>query len=470
VDVPGGYYVSNHESIPVIGPCSRTEEDINLYYCPKGSANSPISVLPGYYLIGGDGNKTREEAVLSEPGTFSLNGVRHHCPAGTFGETHGLYNSSCTGLCPPGYYCEEGSPSPTKCPKGTFGESKGLTDMVCSGLCPPGYYCEEGSPVPTKCPKGTFGESNGLTDMACSGLCPPGYYCPEGTITPLDCDFVDVFCPQGSSFPRSVSPGHYTIGEHETRRYDQIQCPAGYFCVDGLKYPCEPGKFQSDLGSSSCEQNCSKGYYCDGASDSEFQHRCGDNSVFCIEGSYEPTIVQEGYYSSGGDVNTRSLEIVCSPGTFCKNGVTTPCPAGTFSSSEGSTSCELAPPGFYSEGAVSIPTPCEAGTYSHISGLSTCLLCVPGYYCDLQSVDPKQHECGSDYVYCEAGSSSPTPVSPGYYSIGGKVQTRTGQLPCDSSNSHARLCPRSAVLVENDDDTTSIDDATVSSWFQLFGQ
>ena len=113
VDVPGGYYVSNYESLPVLGPCSRVDEDANLFYCPKGSPISPIPVPEGYYGVGGDGNKTREAIVLAEMGTFVLNGVRNHCPAGTYGDSEGLKQKNCSGLCTLGNFCPLGSSTPT---------------------------------------------------------------------------------------------------------------------------------------------------------------------------------------------------------------------------------------------------------------------------------------------------------------------------------------------------------------------
>ena len=195
VDVPGGYYVSNYESLPVLGPCSRVDEDANLFYCPKGSPISPIPVPEGYYGVGGDGNKTREAIVLAEMGTFALNGVRNHCPAGTYGDSEGLKQKNCSGLCTLGNFCPLGSSTPTLCPAGTYGDSEGLKDDACSGLCPLGNFCPLGSSTPTLCPAGTYGDSEGLKDDACSGLCPQGKFCPLGTSTPLNCGAVNVFCP-----------------------------------------------------------------------------------------------------------------------------------------------------------------------------------------------------------------------------------------------------------------------------------
>ena len=45
---------------------------------------------------------------------------------GRFGAALGLSNESCSGLCPPGYYCPEGSHNATfhRCPAGKYGLHK----------------------------------------------------------------------------------------------------------------------------------------------------------------------------------------------------------------------------------------------------------------------------------------------------------------------------------------------------------
>jgi len=82
--------------------------------------------------------------------------------------------------CPPGYYCPASSREPTECPKGTYNPMKNQKSVqsckpcpagtACNVegvaefarmLCPPGYYCLEGSWVPTACPIGTFRPNRG---------------------------------------------------------------------------------------------------------------------------------------------------------------------------------------------------------------------------------------------------------------------------------------------------------------------
>ena len=58
---------------------------------------------------------------------------------------------------------------------------------------------------------------------------------------------------------------------------------------------------------------CPEGYYCD---HSKKQYTCGSIDLFCPEGSDKPTKVFKGHYTKGGDVTTRTHEVLCEPGYF----------------------------------------------------------------------------------------------------------------------------------------------------------
>ncbi len=45
------------------------------------------------------------------------------------------------------------------------------------GVCPPGFYCEEGSGVPTPCPAGTLSDEWGNPNVTYCLPCPAGFYC-----------------------------------------------------------------------------------------------------------------------------------------------------------------------------------------------------------------------------------------------------------------------------------------------------
>ena len=127
------------------------------------------------------------------------------------------------------------------------------------------------------------------------------------------------------------------------------------------------------------------GYYVSG----KVRSKCGHVGFFCKNGIKSQ--VSEGYYSIGGheDGTTRSGQIKCEYGHYCKNGEKIKCPAGKFGAELGLAS-------------------------SDCSGE-----CLAGYYCPIGSVSGNQHPCGSPSVYCPSGSIEPVSVRDGYYSIGG---------------------------------------------------
>merc|ERR1711968_32149 len=101
------------------------------------------------------------------------------CPAGTFGATASLFNSSCSGPCQKGYWC----------PK----ESVSSTANKCGNVT---VYCPEGSSIPLAVPAGYYSVSSDGNDILDVGSvqdehdedlrsavveCPKGWYCPGQT-------------------------------------------------------------------------------------------------------------------------------------------------------------------------------------------------------------------------------------------------------------------------------------------------
>jgi hypothetical protein len=126
---------------------------------------------------------------------------------------------------------------------------------------------------------------------------------------------------------------------------------------------------------------------------------CGDVSVFCPEGSAAGTAVDVGYYTVGSsdDVNLRTGERICEPGSYCAGGVKYDCPAGSYGTEFGETN-------------------------SACNGL-----CEEGYMCTAGSTSKKQLPCGDPDRYCPPGTITPSVVKSGYYSTGGTEVTRTGE-------------------------------------------
>ena len=452
-NVSAGFFSDGNDVLP--SRCALTDVENNLYYCPEGSA-APIRVADGYYTYGGD-PWTRHGQRRAEKGHFALAGVSFLCTAGSYQNESGA--TSCR-TCPLGFYCEIGSIAPEECPPGTVGNETGLETDACSGLCPAGRYCPSQTVVPILCPAGRFGGSvEGLTSAACStacrpgttdcvqSSCPRGYFCESGATEATPCGSSARYCPEGSAAPTNVTEGHFSVGSDSfTTRFAEAPCRAGNMCSDGREFPCPPGTYSSEDGQTSCTP-CAPGFFCDAGSDSAQQHRCGAISVYCPEGSQEPTRVSDGYYSSEGTKDTRSSQTPCPPGFYCVDGVRRKCEAGRYGqiSALGDGACSgLCPMGHYCPEATVNPIPCPAGSFGASEGLSlsTCSgQCSPGYWCSEGSTVPNQNPCREEGTYCPRGSAVPIEVSAGFY---GRMD-RSGQSECEPSNSHAGDCARSTV-------------------------
>lgn len=65
------------------------------------------------------------------------------------------------------------------------------------------------------------------------------------------------YCPEGIDKPISVNIGYYSLPNTdltalsestEILRISEEICPVGYFCSDGLKYPCPAGTYGNASG------------------------------------------------------------------------------------------------------------------------------------------------------------------------------------------------------------------------------
>ena len=183
----------------------------------------------GYYTLqktDNYGNTISYARAICPAGSYCSGGEKTLCPAGHFGETTGLSTADCSGSCPAGYYCPEGSVSGTTnkcgsvdkyCPAGSSaptdvseGYYSGPEDADVdvrseSTICPIGYYCTGG--VKRPCPAGSYGTSEGLSSSTCTASCEAGYYCPGGD-EKLECGSITKYCPAGSSAPSDVPDGY----------------------------------------------------------------------------------------------------------------------------------------------------------------------------------------------------------------------------------------------------------------------
>lgn len=266
-------------------------------YCPEGSTQ-PVPVSPGYYSVSlaGDDPTTRTSERVCEKGTYCQDGQRHPCPGGTYGDSQGMVESTCSGKCPPGFYCPIGSTRPTTyvcdderfyCPEGSMrpipvdegyvalkDDSETLLELssgfVTQQKCPLGHFCIESMKTP--CAGGTFGDTEGLLNSTCSGMCEPGYFCPAGSTNARAhrCGLNHV-CPRGSAEPTQVSAGSFIIGEDDSTQV--YPCPLGSYCSQGQVFDCPRGRFGNETGltSAQCSGPCQAGFYCPRGSKSATQ-------------------------------------------------------------------------------------------------------------------------------------------------------------------------------------------------------
>jgi hypothetical protein len=150
----------------------------------------------------------------------------------------------------------------------------------------------------------------------------------------------------------------------------------------------------------------------------------------------------------GGTPEERTAQTACEPGHYCTGGIKTPCPRGRYGADAGLASAfctEACPAGRYCPEASVTPQICPAGRYGAVEGLwqpGCSGPCDAGHFCLAGTADPRQHECGDEDVFCPEGSSAPTPVSTGSFSVGGGRRTRHGQQACDPNSGFDHRCAR----------------------------
>eukprot|EP00752_Nemacystus_decipiens_P010517 g9365.t1 len=431
---PAGWFCPPGTVDPYSFPCGGAG-----HFCPEG-VGKPLPVSRGYFaddialdLVGGTGGYSSQ--TRCPIGTYCLGGVSFPCPAGRFGASQMSVNASCSGSCSEGHFCPEGSHRADQyvcgnaaafCPEGSSaptavsegfytvqgGESDtdrhpwlGVAETRTTQVqCEPGHYCVGGVRFP--CPPGYFGNASGLSTPRCSGLCAAGYVCGAEATTPTEAECGgegDLFCPEGSSSPTKVSNGYYThtfgaavavayqAGSDTldiTTRTAESLCEPGFWCKGGFRYPCEAGSFGDAFGATdgNCSGACSGGFVCGSGSVSAEDRPCGDPSVFCPGGNWEPVEVSVGYYSvGGGGPTTRTGQELSPPGSYADQGLQFSCPAGTYGATHGLSS-------------------------PRCSGI-----CAPGFYCPVGSISPRQWVCGGASFVCPAGSGWPIAVDDGYY-------------------------------------------------------
>ena len=479
-ECPEGFYCPEGTYIPI--PCLVGQ------YC-KGTMNpSPTGLCDaGYYCELIKLTTNAEKASIGGV-EFCMNNDLNECWIGhkdTFLADH-------SNECPAGYYCPVGTYQPKPCAIGTYAPvARGTTsdDTHClpctegsfcmsagqtsaSGLCEAGYYCEVRNndkfsiPCPAghrctpglnddgkkECSVGTY-QPNEIQSLCYP--CPAGFYCPDQAMT------LPTLCPEGK----------YCSGNTVT----PADCPVGTFSnIQGLTAQSECqfgsfGKYYNALGMTSATSgiNCDSKHKCyhavasvSGIS-SATHATCSDGEI-CPAGTAIPLLCPPGsYMAATGPLAAQSC-LSCPTDYYCPDWGTTraggpkpytsyPCPAGylceggaVHPSKRDNISVKLCPSGYFcdkSKGAQTSKQLCPENYYQSIEGQATCFSCPAGYMCPATgTVNPEPCPRGH---YCLAPTATfasvlasgvaevtKNPCVPGTYNSGELAQSTTDCTDC----------------------------------------
>jgi len=348
------------------------------------------------------------------------------CPERYFGNATDLETAACSGICPLGHFCEEGSALPVPCPAGTSMPLLGASRREDCLTCPRGQHQPDGGqPRCTACPDGTYSADTGQSYCE---ECEPGGYCEV-----VDGSMVRQACPAGSYNPETRS----------TSIESCLLCPNGTSSsdtgatTDSTCVPCRAGSFASGEGNEACKR-CPQGFY-QSATGATSCLRCAAGK-FCPAGaSLElPATCDPGTYANMTDDDGipdcfdcpvgsscgggGAPPLACSPGAFANTTGLSECfrcAGGSYQSEANAMGCLPCDKGSYCEPGASRPLPCEGGSYSDKMGLSAASQCTPadlGHFATTGSTEQKPCAKGSfaatsglaECASCDPGTSSGT--------------------------------------------------------------
>eukprot|EP00948_MAST-09A_sp_MAST-9A-sp1_P001588 g1588.t1 len=433
---------------------------------------------------------TRTEEKECEEGYYCSGGLRYQCKGGYYGNAKGLWQDTCSGVCSAGYFCPSGSTS--------------ATQYICGGY---NLYCPEGAASPTQVEFGYYTiTDNTLSGMTIRSSRTDCYHNNALCIVVNHGDAISL-SELGVVIPTTATRhfNHETHVGGETVRQRQILCEEGHYCVNGRRYECLPGTFGNKVGetSSTCSGICEADFACPSASTSPTQVACTSPTHFAPAGSGGCTPVLNGYYIQVGEDRNdfpwmckadvekgRSVESL--PFQFIEstehNSFTTPIIDANFNNtldpiwgnpaiwgnirheaigitvnyqtpmmatSFGSVELErgkqfICPKGYYCQGGVR--KICHSGRYGAVERQtsSDCSgYCDWGHYCPPGSTSPRERECGGVGFFCVRGSSLPTQVAEGYYTIG-DMRTE-GKYSLEETSSARTISPTQNIEEGNTD-------------------
>ena len=313
--------------------------------------------------------------------------------------------STVTNPCTEGRYCPEGSNTSTQ------------------SSCTIGYYCPRGISTPIPCPVGSYCS----VGSAVPSICQAGYYCPEMSIQQTQC-IAGTYCPQGTGYQIPCPPYTYSSAGASictctassttpngtvtfTNGKCSVTCNPSFEDYQGRCYsstrPARTVYMNTDGTETETvvDQNARVLYSCPPCYTLQnrlcyFNNKCNNNVCppgYILDDNLTCTICPPGKYVLDNQCVDALSGYASSAGTLYQ------CPAGTYSSSTGATSCTLCPIGQYSLdiGATSIYTclDCLEGTYNDVPGAAQCKICPPGTY----NLQPGRTGCNSCTTSCNPG-------------------------------------------------------------------
>ena len=514
------------------------------YYCVHGSSSPSPCPVGTYSSLSGlvstsECSQCPAGQYCETPGSTNPTGMceaGYYCPEGSY--------SRFDTICPAGFFCPEGSPIFSQCQAGTYTNTTGSSECsLCEDgfyclpvsienatdnhlLCPPGYYCPEGTGSGWKpCPMGTYRNESGLQRALQCTPCDSGMYCDElGAIQPTGPCNEGYFCSIGIPTPEPQNVSECSDSIMSSSGFDLSDvtefsvfggvCPVGHFCLVGsdIPSPCPAGTYNDHPQQSNCSV-CPEGFFCLTGSITYLNTLCPDghycpegsqfpelcpigtfNNVFrassetdclaCTPGMYcedrgltEPTgLCSEGWYCSGGSFEAMPSMPhggICNMSEYCPLGSSfpTPCTGGYACTSQGLSNpdveCEaryfcpegsstpqvvVCPPGYYCPAGSVSPLPCPVGTYSDQIGIanqSECIQCTPGYFCNSTSLIEPSGLCDERY-YCLSGQSTARPsnfICPqGHFCLEGSeapIRCEAGSYQDELGQIECKTCPSS---------------------------
>ncbi|CAF1066486.1 unnamed protein product [Brachionus calyciflorus] len=206
-------------------------------------------------------------------------------------------------------------------------------------------------------------------------------------------------------------------------------CPNGYYCPSGATKPiaCPLGTFSYSSGGISECKPCSLGYYANNVASTGCR-ACPDGYQ-CCDPKKDPTPCPLGTYSSSNGGISECI----------------PCYLGYYTNKTASTSCRACPDGYQCCDPKSAPSPCPVGTYSiSTGGIAQCTQCYLGYYADTLA-RTSCRACPDGYQCCDPRiSPTPCPLGTYSYSSGGISECKScgnGYYTDTLASTGCKYCP-----------------------------